>query len=850
MILLAYRRRIKSKLGTFCPKSLDKIIKMMLKQLVVAGLLFSSANVAMAKPESEFVVEDIKVEGLKRVALGAALTYLPVKVGDSLNSFRVSQLIRSLYTSTHFDDVQILRDGNVLVVKVKERATISNIIFSGNDDIKDEQLNESLDGNNVVVGEPLDKTVLTSLENGLKDFYYSIGKYNADVSAIVTPLPRNRVDLKLVFEEGEAAEIQQINIVGNSIYSDVELHNQMELQFDTPWWDFLSETRYQKQKLSSDMEKLRSYYMDRGYLRFNMDSTQVSMTPEKDGIYITMNISEGEKYTVSGVELTGDLLGQEETLEQILPLRTDELYNLAQVTYAEEFISKYLGRFGYAYPTVTTIPDINDEDKTVKLTLSVDPGKRIYVRRINFNGNDVTSDEVLRRKVTQMEGSWLANNALDTSKLLISQLTFVEEAEFETNRIVGRDDQVDIDFNIKEQSSGSFNAGIGYGDRTKLSLQAGIQENNFLGTGKVVGFNINTNSYNRQATISYTDPYWTIDGVSLGGSIFYSEFDAGNANLVQYNNKSYGVGVNFGYPIDQFNRIQFGLTYKHNEISQLNTYEQIRDFYDVFADPNNPDAGLRFKNFETSIGWTRSTLNRGVFPTAGSQQSMSLRATTPNSDVTYFKWNFNSKFYYPLSQDQRWSFLAKLEMGYGNGYGEIDGNDQILPFWENFRAGGSGSLRGFENNTVGPRPVYRTPTSITGPDGSTIPLGPGSDIVRNTTDLRSIGGNAMILGGVELIVPTPFVSEDFDNSVRTSLFVDVGNVWDTEFDLDDYRALADTEFNKIADYSDPGRYRASAGLSVQWLSPMGPMIFSFSRALKEESGDEVKFFSFNIGQTF
>jgi len=823
---------------------------MKLKQLVVAGLLLSSANVAIANTESEFVVKDIKVEGLQRVALGAALTYLPVKVGDSMNSFRISQLIRSLYASTHFDDIQILRDGGILVVKVKERATISNIIFSGNDDIKDEQLNESLSGSNIVVGEPLDKTVLTSIENGLKDFYYSVGKYNAEIDAIITPLPRNRVDLKVVFEEGEAAEIEQINIVGNDIFSDVELIKQMELQFEKPWWNFLSETRYQKQKLSSDIEKLRSYYMDRGYLRFNLDSTQVSMTPEKRGIYITMNVSEGEKYTVSGVELSGDLLGHDEYIEQVLPLRDGELYNLAQVTYAEEFISKYLGRFGYAYPKVTTIPEINDEDKTVKLTLSVDPGKRIYVRRVNFNGNDVTADEVVRRKVTQMEGSWLANTALDTSKLLISQLTFVEEVDFETSRIPGKDDQVDIDFTLKEQSSGSFSAGIGYGDRTKLSLQAGIQESNFLGTGKVVGFNINTNSYNRQATISYTDPYWTIDGISLGGSIFYSEFDAGNANLVQYNNKQYGIGANIGYPINQFNRLQFGLTFKHNKISQLETYEQIRGFYDVFVDPANPDASLEFDNFEASAGWSRSTLNRGVFPTAGSQQRLTLRATTPNSDVTYYKWNFDSKFYYPLTRDQKWSFLAKVEMGYGNGYGTIEGNDQILPFWENFRAGGSESLRGFENNTVGPRPIYRDFTTITGPDGSVIPLLPGSDTVRDPNDRRAIGGNAMILGGVELIVPTPFVGEEFDNSVRTSLFVDVGNVWDTEFDLDDYRDLSDDQFNQISDYSDAGRYRASAGLSVQWLSPMGPMIFSFSRALKEEDGDEAKFFSFNIGQTF
>ncbi|MDF2179617.1 outer membrane protein assembly factor BamA [Aliiglaciecola sp. CAU 1673] len=821
---------------------------MKLKQIVAAGVMLSGAAVASANTQSEFVVEDIKVEGLQRVALGAALTYLPVKVGDQLNDFRIAQLIRSLYSSSHFESIKVLRDGGTLVVQVKERPTISKITFDGNKDIKDEQLQESLDDSKVRVGDPLDKTVMTSIENGLKDFYYSIGKYNADVSAIITPLPRNRVDLKLLFEEGDAAEIKQINIVGNEVFSDEELLDKIELKFDTPWWDFLSETRYQKQKLTGDMETIRSYYMDRGYLRYNLDSTQVSMTPDKSGIYVALNITEGEQYTISDVELIGDLLGQEDIISQILPLRNGEMYNLAEVTYTEEFISKYLGRFGYAFPTVTTIPEINDEDKTVKLTLSVDPGKRIYVRRINFEGNNVTSDEVLRREVRQMEGAWLSNQALESSKGHMSRLTYIEKAEFDTVRLPGEEDQVDVNFKVKEQPSGSFNAGIGYGDRTKLSLQAGIQQDNFLGTGKRLGLSLNTVSYQQSANITYLDPYFTIDGISLGGSVFYSEFDAGSANLEQYKNKSWGVGLNFGYPVNEYNRLDFGLTYKFDEISQLRTYEQIRDFYEVFADPNNPDAGIQFDSWILSAGWTRTTLNRGIFPTAGSYQRASLKATTPNSDANYYKASLDTKFYFPLSQDQRWSFLARMELGFGSGYGDIDGNDQLLPFWDNFRSGGNDSMRGFENNTVGPRAVYRYPTSITGPDGNQIALGPNSDVLE--VSRRSIGGNALVIGGVELIVPTPFIGEEMENSVRTSLFVDVGNVWDTEFDLDDYRDLSEEQRNKLSDFSDPGRYRASAGLSVQWLSPMGPMIFSFSRILQDETGDESRFFSFNIGQTF
>ncbi len=824
---------------------------MKFKQLVVAGLMLSIASFAKAAPNSEFIVQDIRIEGLQRVALGAALTYLPVTVGDEMNSFRISQLIRSMYSSTHFEKIQIFRDGNTLLVKVAERPTISNIVFEDNDDIKDEQLQGSLNDANILVGEPLDKTVLTSIENGLKDFFYSIGKYNADVTAIITPLPRNRVDLKLLFEEGDSAKIQQINIVGNDTFNDPELLDLVELKFDTPWWDFLSETRYQKQTLTGDMETITSHYKDRGYLRFNIDSTQVSMTPDKTGIYVTLNVEEGEQYTISEVELIGDLLGYEDYIKLVLPLTSGELYNQAEVTYTEEFISKYLGRYGYAYPTVTTIPDINEEDKTVKLVLSVDPGKRIYVRRINFAGNNGTADEVLRQSVSQMEGSWLSNASLESSKNSLSRLTYMENVDFETVRLPGEEDKVDVNFTVKEQPSGAFNAGIGYGDRTKLSLNAGIQQDNFLGTGKRIAFNISTVSYQKSVQLSYTDPYFTIDGISLGGSVSYSEFDGSSANLIQYNSKQFSVGSNIGYPIDQFNRINFGLTYSTVELFQNQPFVQTTRFNNQFVDPNNPDAAINYDSFLASIAWSRSTLNRGVFPTAGSSQRASFAITTPNSDVNYFKTEIDGKWYFPLSRNQRWSFLARLKMGYGNGYGDVGGIDQVLPFTQHFTAGGADSLRGFENNTVGPRGLQTTPSTVaTDPNGKVI-LGDDSNDTISLSG-RSLGGNAMVLGGIELIVPTPFVDVDFDNSVRTSFFVDVGNVWDTEFDYDRYKTLEINSFNDdgLIDYSDPTLYRASGGLSVQWLSPMGPMVFSFSKVIQEREGDDSKFFTFNIGQTF
>jgi outer membrane protein insertion porin family len=577
------------------------------------------------------------------------------------------------------------------------------------------------------------------------------------------------------------------------------------------------------------------------------------MTPNKEAVYITLNVTEGEVYKVSEVDFIGDMAGFDKTIRAITPIRTDELYNGALVTYSEELVSKFLGRYGYAYPKVVTIPEIDEDNKTVKLVLSIDPGKRVYVNRINFKGNNVTAEHVLRREMRQMEGAWLSNNLVEGSKAWLQRLPYMETVEFETNQLPGEDDLVNIDFEVKEQPSGSFTAGIGYGSQTQLSLNAGIQQNNFLGTGNRLGFSINTSSYSKSANVSFTDPYFTVDGVSLGGNIFYQEFDAGNANLVEYNNKTYGAGLTLGFPVNEYVRLSFGLGYKNNGITRLETYEQIQKFYELYSDPNDPDGGLIFENFDMNVAISRSTLNRGTFPTDGSQQSLSYKMTTPNSDVNYFKVNLDTKWYFPLTRDQRWTVLAKFQLGYGNGYGSVDGNDQVLPFWENFRAGGSGTLRGFEANIVGPRAIYRRPTSIPGtPDsvgaGSGCCLGPDHDFIQ--TSKRSVGGNAIAIAGLELIVPIPFLDEGFSNSVRSSIFIDAGNVWDTEFNVDYYKDLNSVEREKIGDYSDAGRYRASAGLSVQWLSPMGPMIFSFAKTLKEVEGDDTEFFSFNIGQTF
>ncbi len=816
-----------------------------MKQISVSLFLLCLSFGSIAN-DQRFIIEDIQVKGLQRVALGAALTHVPFNVGNEISEFYVAQSLKTLYASGHFADVKVFRDGNTIIYQVTERPTISSIEFEGNKDIKDEQLQDSLEDSNVRVGESLDKTVLTGIESALTDFYHSVGKYNASVKANITYLPRNRVRLNFVFEEGDAAKIRQINIVGNEVFNDEELLMRIESKQNLAWWQFLDNDRYQKQALQGDIETIRDYYLEHGYLKFNVDSTQVSVAPDKESVYITMNVTEDEPFTVTGFEFIGDLLGKEELIRKIVPIRVDEFYNGSVVTYTEDMITKYLARFGYANAEVRTIPDLNDETKEVALTISVNPGKRVYVNRIKFVGNFTTSDEVLRRELRQFEGATLSNQLLELSKSLIQRMKFIETVEFEVIEIPGEDDAVDVVFNIKEQPSGSFQAGVSYGDYTGLAFNASIQQENFLGTGNKVGISLNTWKAQQTIALTYTDNYFTDDGVSLGGQIAYSNYDASKVNLVTYSSKNITIGPTLSWPVMENNRINVGLAYKNIEISSLQSYDQIERFASEFFDSEDENPTYDFENVEASVGWSRSTLNRGVFPSDGSSQYYGFKASVPGSDVEYFKFNFDSKFYFPLSRDHSWVVLSRLEANYGNGYGTINGSDQTLPFWENLQQR-STDIRGFDSNTVGPRGITRFPTTIS--ENGQVVVAPDS-LDRIQTSYRGTGGNASFFGGIELITPTPFLSEEYTNSVRTSFFVDVGNVWDTEFDISAYDDLAAAERAKIVDYSDASRYRSSAGVSIQWLSPMGPMVFTWSKPLKEYEDDVHEVFSFNIGTTF
>lgn len=801
-----------------------------MKKLVIGLLsLFLSIEV------NATVVKDIRVEGIKRISLGAVLLNFPVNVGDEIDSKIVSENIKKLYKTGNFDDVVADIDENgVLKIFVHERPTISNIEYAGNDDVKEDKIEPILNDMGIRIGEPLDRSKISEIETNLTQVYHSNGKYQAIVKVLVTDLPRNRVKLRVQFAEGKSSRIKQINIIGNKAFTEKKLLSLFDLDDDSPWYDFFSSDKYNKAKLEGDLEKLKSFYLNRGYINFKIKNTDLAITNDKKGVYLTLNLDEGDQYTVKEVTLNGNLIKKDEEIKQLVDIERGDTYSQLQVTNNETRIANFVGKFGYSDAVVKTFPKIDEENKEVTLHLFVTPGPRVSVNQINISGNKVTKDVVIRREMRQFESAWLSNEKIEQSKSRLGRLGFFETADITTRKIEGLEDVVDVDVKVKERQVNSISGSVGYGSVSKLSVGAKLAQDNLLGTGMRGEIEWNWTKSNRRYGLTIRDPYFTVDGISMTASVFYNKYKAGEDDLINYENETLGTTVKFGYPINELNFLEYGIGYEHSKVSQLQSYAQIQRFWNLNKSHTDENNRLILNLYTLSFDWTRNDLNKSIFPTAGNKEEFYIKASVPGSDAQYYKVSVDGQYYLPLTRNHDYAFGVRTEVGYGDGYGKVDGYDQTLPFMYNFYEGGGPWMRGFKNNSVGPKAIFTMPY-----------MGNMSEFGTS----YSIGGNAMWAISTELIVPTPFVSEGYENQLRTAVFLDIGNVFDTKFDQDRYNNCV-AGCNKIYDMSDPWFFRASVGVTLQWISPVGPLAITFAKPLKERPGDDTEIFSFTIGKTF
>jgi outer membrane protein insertion porin family len=749
-----------------------------------AALLSLAFHAVAANAIEPFVIRDIRVEGIQRTEAGTIFSYLPVKVGDTMTDERAAQAIRALFATGFFRDVSLEREGEVLLVVVQERPSIAQIEFSGLKEFEKDQITSAMRQIGIAEGRILDRGLLDRAEQELKRQYLSRGYYAVSVSTTVTPLERNRVAINFNVEEGEVAKIRQINIIGAQAFSESELVGLFVLRTPGMLTWFSKHDQYSREKLSADLETLRSHYLDRGYIEFRIDSTQVSITPDKQDIYITISVTEGGKYTVSDVRVAGELLVPEEEIRRLIQIKPGEAFSRARLTESTKLISDRLGNDGYAFANINAVPSLDRDKREVAFTFLIDPGRRVYVRRINVTGNTKTRDEVIRREARQLEGAWYSAQKVTQSKQRIDRLGYFTEVNVETPSVPGTTDQLDVNLAVVEKPTGQIMAGLGYG-ADGIMLSASIAQQNIFGSGRHLSLSVNTSQINTVYSLSYTNPYYTVDGVSAGFDIYYRDLDPSANDLAQYQTNTLGGQLRFGVPISELDTIQYGLGYEDTTITTFPTSPlRYLQYVEVFGPQNT--------NLFVTTGWTRDGRNSLIYPTQGTLHKASGEIGLPIADLQYYKFYYQYQRYFPLTRYT--SFMVNGEFGYGDGY-----NDKPLPFFKNFYAGGVNSVRGFDSYTIGPKDSNGDPT----------------------------GGPRKALGNMELLFPFPGLQND--RSVRMSAFVDSGVVGET------------IEFNEL---------RASAGLALLWISPIGPLKISYGVPFRSDPSDDLQRFQFTIGGVF
>jgi len=812
----------------------------MLRRLI-GGILMAHAAGALAQGSAEFVVGDIRVEGLQRISEGTVYNYLPVNIGDRLDQRRIQEAIRALFSTGFFSDIELRRDGGTLVIVVLERPSIESFEITGNKDIKTEDLQKSLRSVGLATGKTFDRSVLEEVRSYLTDQYFSRGKYAVRIDPKVEDVPGNKVRIRIEVVEGKRARIQQINIVGNTTYDDEELRDAFELR--TPNWLswYRQDDRYSRESLQGDIETLQSFYQDRGYANFEVESTQVAIAPEKDDIFITINVREGDVYKVGEVKVAGTMKVPEAELRRLLLVEPGQTYSRKLITQSQELLAYRLGVEGYAFAKIDPVPQADDATKTVDLTFFIDPGNRAYVRRINFINTSAIDDEVLRREMRQMEGSYLSNALLERSKARLQRLPYIEKVEFETRPVPGTPDLVDVDFDVKEGLPGQFSGGIGYSESQSFILNGSFVHSNFMGSGERLAVELLSGRFSQSYSISHTDPYTNVDGLSRTLGLQFRDITQFVSAASDFSTTTMSGTFELGYPITEFQGLRFGVVAQQSDLivnprgsapeavewvrNNGNPYERVIET--EFPDGDDPDTdpdivtttlfGTKFNSYDLVAGWYYDSRNRAIFADRGMRHALSVTATAPGSEVNYFLVNYDYLQLVPLWR--QWTVALSAELGYGDA---LDDDTTALPPYRQFFAGGPDTVRGFTESRLGPKDGFGNP----------------------------YGGNLKVIGRLELLFPVP---AKWRASTRISAFFDIGNVFSQgagiRFVGQDGVTPVDYEF----DYNE---LKQSAGLAVQWMAPLGIFRFSYGIPLNEFKGDgirypdEVERFQFSIGSAF
>ncbi|AKZ66067.1 outer membrane protein assembly factor BamA [Candidatus Palibaumannia cicadellinicola] len=804
-----------------------------MNKLIIIVLFFFSTT--LYSSQNIFTIKNINFDGLKRITVSSALLMIPISVGHNATNEDIDNTIRSLFSTGNFNDIRVIRNGSSITIKVKECPIIANITLSGNQLLNNDQLIHYLDQYGINLGKVLNSTTIFHIEKALNNLYDHYGKYNSTVKAVVIPLQHQRVNLKLVFTEGKSAKIKKINIIGNKAFSTKELISQLKLHDHVPWWNFIGENIYKKIKFDRDIETLRKFYFDHGYARFKINSTNVQLTPDKNMVDITINIREGTPYQLEGTILYGNLAGKYAEIKKLATFNKGELYSITKVNNIAKQIQMLLGSYGYAYPNVVTKMEINELNKKVILHIRVDSGIRFYVRNIIFKGNYITKDLVLRREIRQMERSWLNMNLVNQGKNSLNRLGYFEKVEIKIDKIPESLDLVDVVYSVKERNTGTISAGIGFGTTDSgINFNFGIQQDNWLGTGNLVGFSGTKNYYHTSMALSITDSYLTLDGVSLSSKIFVNNYNSNYQELSNYHRKKYGLSTLIGFPIKDNQAINLGLDYVNNAITNIKPQVAICRYFNrnnintkaITRNKNQDELDFYADDLFFNIIWEYNKLNRKNFPTIGSRLTVSNKITVPSSDNKYYKINLDACNYTSLSNDNHWVLLERASAGYAHGlYG------QEVPFYDNFYAGGFSTMRGFRTNSIGPKAAYYRVKN-------------NSCFIENSND--TIGGNAIALASAELIVPTPLLKDKYDHLVRTSFFIDMSNVWDTYWK----NTYSTNNIAKIPDYTNSSNIRISSGIAIQWMSPLGPIVFSYAQPITKYKNDKSEQFQLTIGKNW